>query len=421
MPRTKHSGRRYRTRGEGTLYEKTRTWKTSDGATHTKKVWVAAISEGYEARGHRQRRKRHFFYGKTAAEVRAARDRYLAEAGKQVPNETREVTTLAEFADRFVAHAKEHARATTAHSYEVTLKTHILPYVGKVPLVELSPERVKAFYERTVGRVSPSMRARVHVVLRACLNLAREERVITTSPLDSMRKTVPRYKRPRIESLTPKQAKEILKAAKGHRLEALFVVALSTGMRQGELFALRWSDVDLPRRTIYVQRSAQEVESEITFVEPKTTLSRRRIALSNVAVDALKRRRALANREDRTSELVFPSERGYVLRKSNFQRKDWDPIRIASGVPSARFHDLRHTAASLLLMEGVHPKVVSEMLGHASIQLTLDTYSHLIPTLQATAALAFDRVLGGSRGRRSGTLAATGSTKVSPRRKAKPS
>lgn len=209
-----------------------------------------------------------------------------------------------------------------------------------------------------------------------------------------MRKTAPRHKRPRIESLTQKQAKTLMKAAKGHRLGALFVLALTTGMRQGELFGLRWSDFDLRRRTLYVQRSAQEVSGEITFVEPKTDLSRRRVSLSNIAVEALKRRRALADREEHRSDLVFPSERGYVLRKSNFLRKDWEPIRTAAGLSKTRFHDLRHTAATLLLIEGVHPKVVSEMLGHASVRLTLDTYSHVIPTLQAGAATAFGRVFG---------------------------
>ncbi len=398
MPRTKAPAARRRTRGEGTLYEKIRTWKTSDGKTHSKKMWVAAVSEGYS----RQRRRRRFFYGATAGEARAARDRYLSEKGKPVPQEPVATTTVSEYADHFIDHAKAHARATTAYSYGVTLRRHVVPYIGKIQLSELTAERVTAFYEALKGKVSPSMRARVHVVLRAMLNLAREERVVTSSPLESIRKGVPRHRPPRIESLSEKQVRAVLKEARGHRLEALFVLALTTGMRQGELFALRWGDVDLRRRTLYVQRSAQEVDSEITFVEPKTELSRRRVALSQVAIDALKRRRAIADREGYRGYLVFPSERGHVLRKSNFLRKDWEPIRSAAGVPDARFHDLRHTAASLLLIEGVHPKVVSEMLGHASVRLTLDTYSHLIPTLQATAADAFDRMLQGGRKAKSG-------------------
>lgn len=193
--------------------------------------------------------------------------------------------------------------------------------------------------------------------------------------------------------LTEKEVKRLLKVAKGNRLEALIVLALTTGMRQGELFALRWSDVDLQRKTLSVQRSAQEIDGDIRFVEPKTDLSRRRISLSKIAVNALKSRGAIAKREGHGSELVFPSPRGDVLRKSNFIRREWEPMRTAAGIPNARFHDLRHTAASLLLAEGVNPKVVQEMHGHASIRLTLDTYSHLIPTMQAGAADAFDRML----------------------------
>lgn len=366
-------------------------------------MWVAAISEGYVTERGRPRRRRRFFYGKTAEEARAARNRYLNEAGKKLPEERHDSTTVAEYASRFVRHAESNTRAATVHSYEHTLRLYVVPHIGRVPLADLSPDRVKALYAALKGKVSPSMLARVHVVLRAMLNLAREERAITTSPLESIRKAAPRHRPPRIEALTERQAKALLKAAKGHRLEALFVLALTTGMRQGELFALRWSDVDLRRRTLFVQRSAQEVASEISFVEPKTDRSRRRVSLSGVAVDALKRRKAIAATEARNGELVFPSERGYVLRKSNFLRKDWEPIRTAAQVPKARFHDLRHTAASLLLIEGVHPKVVSEMLGHASVRLTLDTYSHLIPTMQAGAADAFDRVLGSRAVHRGGT------------------
>jgi integrase len=403
VPRAKTSSPRRRIRGEGSLYEKTRTWKTSDGKTHTKQMWVAAISEGYVTERGRPRRRRRFFYGKTAEAAMTARNRYLNEAGKDLPPEQHDTTTVTEYAAHFVEHAKAHTRAATGYSYERTLRLHVEPHIGRVRLAELSPERIKTLYGSLKGKVSSSMLARVHVVLRAMLNLAREERAIAASPLESIRKAAPRHKRPRIESLTERQAKALLKAAKGHRLEALFVLALTTGMRQGELFALRWADVDLRRRTLYVQRSAQEVSGEITFVEPKTDLSRRRVALSTMAVEALKRRKSLAVTEDRHSELVFPSDRGHVLRKSNFLRKDWEPIRTAAKLPKVRFHDLRHTAASLLLIEGVHPKVVSEMLGHASVRLTLDTYSHLIPTMQAGAADAFDRVLGARRQAKSGT------------------
>jgi integrase len=394
VPRAKRSPTpRRRTRGEGTLYEKTRTWKTSDGKTRSKKMWVAAISEGHVTeRGHTRRRRR-FFYGKTAEEVRTARNRYLNESGKELPQEPHASTTVAQYASRFIHHSEAHTRATTARSYEQVLRLHIVPHIGQVAITQLSSDRVKTLYDSLKTKVSSSMLARVHVVLRAMLNLAIEERIIAASPLASIRKAAPRHKRPRIESLSALQAKTLLRTAKGQRLEALFVLAITTGMRQGELFALRWSDIDLAKRTLSIARSAQEVDGEITFVEPKTDSSRRRVALSKVAIDALKNRRTIAAKEAHKSELAFPSERGYPLRKSNFIRRIWAPLKEAAQV-SVRFHDLRHTAASLLLIEGTNPKVVQEMLGHSSVRLTLDTYSHLIPTMQAGAADAFDRVLG---------------------------
>ncbi len=402
MPRTSKTGPRRRTRGEGTVYEKTRTWKTLDGKTRSKKLWVAAVSEGFITEDGRSRRQRRYFYGKTAGEARAARDRYLAEAGKPAPKPELDPTTVAEFAQHFLEHARANTRAMTSRSYEQVLRLHVLPEIGAFPLRELSSDQVRAMYQRLKPKVSASMRARIHIVLRAALNYAVETGGLAASPLASIRKDVPRYKRQPVEALTETQAKTLLRAASGDRLESLIVLALTSGLRQGELFALRWRDVDLARGSLFVARSAQEINGEVTFVEPKTDSSRRRIMLSKAAIAALKSRRSLAGTEGHKSELVFPSERGHALRKSNFIRRVWEPLRKKAKV-TATFHALRHTAASLLLTEGVHPKIVQEMLGHSSIRLTLDTYSHLIPTMQAGAAAAFDRVLGRSSRKASGT------------------
>jgi integrase len=339
MARTKTSTRqRRRTRGEGTLYEKTRIWKTADGKTRSKKYWVAAISEGYVTENGRSQRRRRFFYGGSAAEARVKRDHYLTKVGKRTPREQIDSTTVEQYAERFMGHVKNHTRATTAHSYDHTLRLHILPRIGAMKLSDLTPDVVKAMYSALRSDVSPSMVARCHAVLRVMLNLAVEEHFIEMSPLHTIRRAAPRYKRPRIEPPGEEGAKKVLNAAKGHRLEALIVLAMTAGLRQGELFALRWSDIDLRRRTLFVQRSAQEVAGEITFEQPKTDSSRRRITLSRFAVESLKRRRTIASREGHDSELAFCSTAGCVLRKSNFLRRDWDPVRKAAGFPKLRFH-----------------------------------------------------------------------------------
>ncbi len=388
MPRTRNQRKRARTRGEGSVYSRVRRW-TTRGIEHSKTIWVATCRIG-----ERGRRKRHYFYGTTATEARSKRDAYLLARGAEVPAPPPDETpTVAEYASTFLAHTKANRRANTARDYTKTLDGHVIPHAGKVRLSELSPAAIRSLYATLRASVSPSMVHRVHRALRALLNLARDQGVIASSPLDGMRREAPRYKRPSAQALTEPQIRTVLKAARGNRLEALFVLALTTGMRQGELFGLQWSDIDLARKSIYVQRSAQEVDDEIELVEPKSAAGRRRITLSAIAVDALKRRRALAKKEEHDSELVFPTERGYVLRKSNFQRTIWNPIRKAAKVPKARFHDLRHSAATLLLAEGVHPRIVQEMLGHSNVTLTLQTYSHALPTMQAGAAAAFDRVL----------------------------
>ncbi len=357
-------------------------------------MWVAASSEGSIAgEDGSRRRQRKFFYGDTAAEARAARDKYLIETTGKAPEPEVDASTVAQYAVRFLDHVQREKRATTHRSYEQVLRLHVLPSIGSVRLADLSSAHVKALYQSNLKSASRSMQARIHVTLRVLLNFAREEGVLQTDPLATIRQAAPRHKLARIESLTEAQVAQLMKAAQPHRLGAMILLAITTGMRQGELFALRWSDVDIARRALSVVRSAQELDGEITIVEPKTATSRRRITLPLIAVNALKARRVLANNEEHDSDLVFPGLRGTTLRKSNFIRRDWKQIQEAAGLSGIRFHTLRHTAASLLLSAGVNPKIVQELLGHASIRLTLETYSHLLPTLQATAADAFDQML----------------------------
>ncbi|MDP9472844.1 MAG: tyrosine-type recombinase/integrase, partial [Chloroflexota bacterium] len=176
---------------------------------------------------------------------------------------------------------------------------------------------------------------------------------------------------------------------------------LTTGMRQGELLGLRWEDVSLDEGKLVVRRALQRQRSAgLVFVQPKTGRSRRTILLSQRAVTALRHHRKLqlqtrlaASNEWQDQGLVFANATGGPLDPS-WQTATFKETLAKADLPSLRFHDLRHTAATLLLGQGVHPKVVSEMLGHTTITLTLDTYSHLVPVLHAQAAAAMDAVLG---------------------------
>jgi integrase len=216
-------------------------------------MWRAVISEGNVAADGRVKRRRRYFYGATALAARSARDKYLAETTGKAPAPEPDPTTLAELSQAFLDHVERNNRANTHRSYEQVLRLHILPALGKLPLAELTPAHVKSAYESISKKASPSMAARSHTTLRAMLNFGREEHAIESSPLDRMKRSAPRHRRERVESLAEKQVAALLKAAKGTRLEALFVLAITTGMRQGELFALRWSDVDLAHRALSVE------------------------------------------------------------------------------------------------------------------------------------------------------------------------
>lgn len=180
------------------------------------------------------------------------------------------------------------------------------------------------------------------------------------------------------------------------------MLALTTGMRKGELLGLRWRDVDLNGSSLRVQGSLQQVPGgSLEIVEPKTAASRRQIMLTRTGVDALRRHRVGQAQERLQSgdtwhdhDMVFASTTGGPINPSNLSYRSFAPLLEKAGVPRVRFHDLRHTCATLLLGEGVHPKVVSEMLGHTDVAVTLDLYSHVTPTLQQQAADALDGLLG---------------------------
>ena len=328
------------------------------------------------------------FSGSSFEEARAKRDDYLRENGKPLPRTERpKPITVKAFSEVFLENRKTHKRFATYRDYKFTL-AHINPYIGDLKIGELSDDHIKAMYRALEAKVSLSMRKRVHVTLRAVLNYAIECKKIRFSPLATMKQDTPHYKPPEIRPLEDTEIMRLFQAVKDDRLEALYILALDSGARQGELFALEWPDLDLERRSVFIQRQAVEVEGGIQIERCKTEKSRRRLEISADTVQSLKRRKAKAMKEGLGDcRLVFPTESGKVLHKSNFTRKMWEPLKKAAKL-SCRFHDLRHTCAVLCLIDDVHPKVVQERLGHASIVQTMDTYSAWIPSLQAGAAAA---------------------------------
>jgi integrase len=201
-------------------------------------------------------------------------------------------------------------------------------------------------------------------------------------------------------ALSADETRRLLEAAGGDRLEAFYVLAVHTGMRQGEMLALRWQDVDLENAVVSVRRTLTRSGGRVVFGEPKTNKSRRSIRLTQQAVEALRSHleRQLRDMEilgDRYQDqgLVFTTDTGAPINPSNLRQRSYAPLLKRAGLPHMRFHDLRHTCATLLLSRGVHPKFVQELLGHATIAITLDTYSHVMPSMGDATARAMEDAL----------------------------
>jgi len=191
-----------------------------------------------------------------------------------------------------------------------------------------------------------------------------------------------------------------LEEVNGDRLEALFTAALASGLRLGEALGLRWIDVNLDAGKLRVRQALQRIGGKLQFVEPKSEKSRRAVSLPAFATDALKRHRdrqkeerLLAGSRWVETGLVFTSSIGTPLDERNVRRV-FKALLKSADLPEMRIHDLRHTTATLLLAQGVHPRVVMEMLGYSQISLTLDTYSHVLPGLQADAAKRMNEAIG---------------------------
>jgi integrase len=269
---------------------------------------------------------------------------------------------------------------------------HVCPTLGSTKLSALTPAHVQGLFRQKLDDgLAPKAVKYIHTTLHRALRQAVRWGLVPRNA--AAEADPPRVVTPEMRPLSPIQARTLLQAAKGNRLEALYVLAVTTGMRQGELLGLGWEDVDLECRTVRVRRTLTLARGGPHLTEPKTRGSRRSIRLTASAVDALERHRERQEAEGAAAggvwnawDLVFCTKRGTPVRRDNLHDKHWKPLLGRVGLPDIRFHDLRHTCATLLLTKTVHPKIVSEMLGHSSVSITLDTYSHVIPGLQEVAA-----------------------------------
>ena len=272
--------------------------------------------------------------------------------------------------------------------------------MGRLKLKKLAPAHLAGYYQRRLAEgAAPASVNKEHVTLHKALDQAVKWRMVPRNAAEVVKAPRP-TPREEMRTLSAEEARRLLEAARGDRLEALYVLALTTGMRQGELLALKWRDVDLENATLVVLCTITLSGGRILRGEPKTRKSRRTIRQSEASVRALRGHldRQVGEIERlgdlyKDQGLVFASEVGSVMSPTNLRRRSFAPLLKRAGLPRVRFHDLRHTCATLLFGRNVHPKYVQELLGHSNVGITLDTYSHVIPGMGDQTARVMEDLL----------------------------
>ena len=369
--------------GEGSIY------KRSDGR------WAATIDLGWNE----GKRKRKTVYGKTRRDVaqQLTKLQHDAARGLAIIDDKR---LLGDFLDSWLSDVvKPTTRIRTHEAAESIVRTHIKPTLGQRPIGKLrAPQIQRLLAEKTSQGLRPRTVELIWSTLRRALRVAVKQGVIVVNPADAV--TPPRPVRKDVDVFNLDEVRKLLAMARDEHHGVAFTLALTTGMRRGELLGLKWANVDLDAGTLRVTASLQRIGSRLVEGEPKSDKSRRTIRLPRTTVEALRVHRASqakcrlrAGERWRDTDYVVSTDLGGPVEPTNLLR-DWKLLLDRAGIDRRALHVARHSAASLLLSEGVPLKTVQEVLGHSTIRLTADTYGHLMPGDDERAADAMDRAVG---------------------------
>jgi integrase len=365
--------------------------------------WYFVVDAGRDENGKRKQKWHSGFRTKGEAKAEMVRVMNEMNNGTYVPP-TR--LTVAEYlADFLRDYAVHNVSPQTYRRYETIVNKHLIPSLGDVQLSKLQPTQIQRCYTKALeggrlrGRTALSSTTVLqhHRVLNKALRLAVRKQLIHRNPAEAVEP--PRVAHKEMDYYSAEEVQQLLKASAHHRLHIPVLLAVTTGMRRGEILGLKWSDVDLEAGSVTVCRSLQEGKEGFTTKAPKTRSGRRSITLPQTAIVALKRHKAeqaarklaLGPTYD-IGEWVCGEEDGSPISPSVLSH-GFAAVAKAAGLRKVRFHDLRHTHATLLLQGGENPKVVSERLGHSQVQITLDIYSHVTPNMQARAAERLETIL----------------------------
>jgi len=347
------------------------------------------------------KRKRKFVTVKgNKADAQKQLRELLVSVDKGLPINTSKVT-VSEFLEQWLRdYVSTNTAPTTLEHYSCMVKKYINPKLSHIQLTKLNPQHVQHMYAYLLEERGLSARTvqYTHRILRQALSHAVKWGLLGRNVCDAVDPPKPRRKE--MTALDSADVQRLLDATSQSSYGHVFFLALYTGMRRGELIALRWQDVDFQNKSISVNNTVVRIAGEgLVLSEPKTPHSRRLVTLPPSAVAVLNGLKAI--RKDRMekdgkewdqSSFIFPSANGGPTDPDSITWAFKKAVRKL-GLSNMRFHDLRHTHATLMLKQGVHPKIVSERLGHASVNITLDTYSHVLPGLQEAAAVAFEEAL----------------------------
>ena len=361
------------------------------------KKWFVVFDVGQDPQtGKRKQKKKRGF--KTKKEAQAYLNEQLTEVSKGTFFEP-STLTVKQYLEYWLEHVKAQVAPRTHASYSGNCYNHIIPYLGNIKLAKLQPIQAQKFLTElgNTGLANSSITA-IHRIFKTALNQAVKLELLPRNPMEAVEK--PRTPKTTMQVLNSEQVVELLQSAEGRQYHTLLLTAVYTGMRRGELLGLMWKDVDLEQGVIRVRQIAQRITGKgMVFGDTKTSGSRRAITIPQSVVVALKKEKVKQAEWKlkygslfKDNGLVFCSKTGKPVEPRILQEFLKRSLQIA-GLPPIRFHDLRHTHATLLLQQGVHPKIVAERLGHANVGMTLDTYSHVLPNMQQEAVQKLDEAL----------------------------
>ena len=377
----KERKRRPRGHGEGSIFYR-----------RDRKQWVAQISLENGRTRQVYRKKREEAADALQEMLYEQKQGILATGAKQ---------TLGQYLEFWLENVQKPAiRINHYINTRTIMNLHILPALGRVQLQQLTAQQVQSLYAQKLseGKSAKTIH-HIHGILHKALAQATRWRLISRNVCDDVE--LPRIARYEYQTLTAAQAQRLLELARGHRLEVLLALALTTGMRHGELLGLHWQDINFDYGTLQVRRSVSRVRGQgYQEFEPKTTRSRRMLLVPQFVLGMLKEHRIhqeeikqAAGTTWQEPDLVFCNKYGSFLRPDRV-RKQFQKLLADAGLPHMRFHDLRHSAATIFMSWGVPAKVVQEILGHANISMTLGIYSHVLPGMQDDAMGKWDDLLG---------------------------